>query len=325
MDSIQTKSHSDGTYSYDPSWRHSESGTRLGVLDDVWIYRKGMIALDALQLVALEEHIITDEREYPEGEKFWEAIEALRERGAHIPTFEASASYDGESRSSTTDAEVDEEKIATHLNYGKPVRSHVHRYDRDYQERLALKVAPILAEAAETLDLSPAVAYRAAEAYAAGHAAGMVQGASHETTIGAALRIASIEAGTPRPLKTVASVLDISQKSTRRKFTRLIQDTNISGAIDNSDLVPEPTDYVPYMARQLGIHDDEAIQTQVRELLAEAEVGSGASPMSEVGAAFYTVLKAAPEHSYTQTQVGDAAGVSAVTIRNNYKKFGELL
>jgi len=65
MRSTQTKAHGDGTYSYDPSWVHSESGTRLGVTDDGWIYRKGMIALDALQIVALEEGLLSDERSYP--------------------------------------------------------------------------------------------------------------------------------------------------------------------------------------------------------------------------------------------------------------------
>ncbi len=85
--STQTEQRGDGTYSYDPSWTHSDSGTRLGVLDEVWIYRAGMIALDALQVVALEEGIITTETDYPEGEAFWAAVDALRDRGAHIPTY----------------------------------------------------------------------------------------------------------------------------------------------------------------------------------------------------------------------------------------------
>lgn len=47
-----------------------------------------MSGLDALQVVALEERIITDERTYPSGEAFWAAVDALRERGAHIPEYE---------------------------------------------------------------------------------------------------------------------------------------------------------------------------------------------------------------------------------------------
>lgn len=47
-----------------------------------------MRGLDALQVVALEERIITDEGEYPTGETFWRAVDALRERGTHIPDYE---------------------------------------------------------------------------------------------------------------------------------------------------------------------------------------------------------------------------------------------
>jgi hypothetical protein len=52
------------------------------------VYRDGLIGLDALQVVALEEGIITDERDYPSGEDFWGAVDELRARGAHIPEYE---------------------------------------------------------------------------------------------------------------------------------------------------------------------------------------------------------------------------------------------
>jgi hypothetical protein len=72
----------------DPSWSKSESGTRLGQVGDGWIYRKGNIGMDALKVVALEERIITDEHDYPSGSAFWDAVEALRVRGATIPEFD---------------------------------------------------------------------------------------------------------------------------------------------------------------------------------------------------------------------------------------------
>jgi P4 family phage/plasmid primase-like protien len=83
--STVTNERADGTLSMDPSWETSESGTRLGQLDDCWLYRKGNHRLDALQVVALEERIIAEAAEYPQGSDFWDAVEALRERGAHIP------------------------------------------------------------------------------------------------------------------------------------------------------------------------------------------------------------------------------------------------
>ncbi|WP_380675576.1 hypothetical protein [Salinigranum sp. GCM10025319] len=83
-----THERGDGSKSRDPSWAQSASKTRLAQIGDGWVYRKGMHGLDALQVVALEERIISDEASYPTGEEFWKAVDALRERGAHIPKYE---------------------------------------------------------------------------------------------------------------------------------------------------------------------------------------------------------------------------------------------
>jgi hypothetical protein len=87
--STVTEERADRSKSLDPSWASSKSGTRLAQVDDGWVYRDGYVGLDALQVVALEEGIIRRENEYPSGEAFWRAVEALRERGAHIPEYEA--------------------------------------------------------------------------------------------------------------------------------------------------------------------------------------------------------------------------------------------
>jgi hypothetical protein len=89
--STVTQERGDGSKSMDPSWARSESGTRLAQVGDGWVYRKGMVGLDALQVVALEERIILDETDYPSGEDFWRAVDALRDRGAHIPEYEPPA------------------------------------------------------------------------------------------------------------------------------------------------------------------------------------------------------------------------------------------
>lgn len=86
--STVTHERGDGSKSLDPSWGQSKSGTRLAQVDDGWVYRKGMHGLDALQVVALEERIIHWETEYPSGEDFWNAVDALRNRGTHIPEYE---------------------------------------------------------------------------------------------------------------------------------------------------------------------------------------------------------------------------------------------
>ena len=84
-----TETRSDGTKSRNPCWTNSDSGTRLAEMDDGWIYRNGLVVLDALQVVALEEGIVMTAGEYPSGKDFWEAVDELRARGADIPEYEA--------------------------------------------------------------------------------------------------------------------------------------------------------------------------------------------------------------------------------------------
>jgi hypothetical protein len=85
-----TEQRSDGSKSRNPSWDPSERGDKLAEFTDGWVLRDGMIGLDALQVVALEERIVSSETDYPSGEAFFQAIEALRERGAHVPEFDGS-------------------------------------------------------------------------------------------------------------------------------------------------------------------------------------------------------------------------------------------
>lgn len=90
--SARTEKGNGTRLSYDPSWTDSESGTRLGYDtlsgDETWIYRAGSRPVDALQVVAREEGITTDVTRYPQGEAFWKAVAALRNRGASIPYYE---------------------------------------------------------------------------------------------------------------------------------------------------------------------------------------------------------------------------------------------
>jgi hypothetical protein len=92
-----TEERPDGTLSFDPTWASSESGKRLGWDPDIgFIYRKGDVGLDAMQVVALEERIIRSETDYPTGEDWWDAVDALRDRGARIPEYESSSPRDDE-------------------------------------------------------------------------------------------------------------------------------------------------------------------------------------------------------------------------------------
>lgn len=90
-----TEERSGKSVSYDPSWiAHSDSGTRLGADGDGFVYRDGDIQIDAAQVVALEEGIVSSVHDYPSGEDFWEdTLDELRKRGAHIPELDRTSRY----------------------------------------------------------------------------------------------------------------------------------------------------------------------------------------------------------------------------------------
>lgn len=92
LKSTKTRERNSGVVDFDPSYRNSSSGTGLAWFDDrgVFVDRDGQHYMDALQLVALEERIITRPTEYPQGEAFWKAVQRLRDRGANIPRFTGS-------------------------------------------------------------------------------------------------------------------------------------------------------------------------------------------------------------------------------------------
>jgi hypothetical protein len=46
-----------------------------------------MYVLNALHIVALEERLVSQPNGYPSGETFCNAVEALRDRGAHLPKY----------------------------------------------------------------------------------------------------------------------------------------------------------------------------------------------------------------------------------------------
>lgn len=80
----------DGDYDYEPSWRHSESGTSLGFLSDerVWYDRKEGRGMFSDKLVALDMGLIDSVHDTLDGSDWWTAVDRLRELGAPVPHWE---------------------------------------------------------------------------------------------------------------------------------------------------------------------------------------------------------------------------------------------
>ena len=87
-----TKTEEKGNrHSWDPCWGYnSDSGTTLGYDESqgLWIWRDGDKKINALDVVALEERLVTTPGETLTGKDYIEALDELRRRGASIPKLE---------------------------------------------------------------------------------------------------------------------------------------------------------------------------------------------------------------------------------------------
>ncbi|MCU4743482.1 hypothetical protein [Natronoglomus mannanivorans] len=124
--SKKTEKRPDGTLSFDPAWETSDSGKRLGWDPDIgFIYRKGDRGLDALHVVALEDGISRSVSDYPTGEDWWRAVDALRDRGARIPEYDPpeedsyKGSGDGRAVSALPIAQLDALEPAERRRYAR--------------------------------------------------------------------------------------------------------------------------------------------------------------------------------------------------------------
>lgn len=113
----------DGLIVREPSWTGDESDAQLLELDHEWIYTEGLVRLDALQVVALEEGIIDEVTTYPTGTDFHPAIKVLRNRGASIPQYEWEYSSNGRARFPESIPVLPPEEVPTPLTQGNIVNS----------------------------------------------------------------------------------------------------------------------------------------------------------------------------------------------------------
>jgi transcription initiation factor TFIIB len=101
----------------------------------------------------------------------------------------------------------------------------------------------------------------------------------------------------------------------------MAQDDSVSATFGAADVVVDPPEYIPYMASELDREVPAELSDRVHELLADVETDGGSNPMSLVAAAFYVAMKHSGSYSVTQREIADAAGLTEVTIRNNYRQF----
>jgi len=183
---------------------------------------------------------------------------------------------------------------------------------RDSKERNLKQALGEIDRMASALGLPENVRETASVIYRRALEDDLLPGRSIEGVATAALYAAARQAGTPRSLDELERVSRVDRMELTRTYRYIVRELNL-------EIKPaDPVSYVPRFVSELGLPDE--TERQARELLESArETGviSGKSPVGLAAAAIYAAALLTNE-SVTQTQVGEVADVSEVTIRNRY-------
>lgn len=112
-------------------------------------------------------------------------------------------------------------------------------------------------------------------------------------------------------------------------FTRVILLRRVKSIASTLGLDPraffDPTQYVDHYCEDLGLDDEVAERAhEILTIADEAGIGGGKSPTGRAAAAIYNACLDL-NRKVTQTEIGNTADVTEVTIRNRYQDQRELL
>jgi len=183
---------------------------------------------------------------------------------------------------------------------------------RDSKERNLKQALGEIDRMASALGLPDNVRETASVIYRRALEEDLLPGRSIEGVATAALYGAARQAGTPRSLDEVERVSRVDRMELTRTYRYIVRELGLE--IQPAD----PESYVPRFVSELGLPDE--TERQARDLLESARstgVISGKSPVGLAAAAIYAAALLTNE-SVTQSEVGEIADVSEVTIRNRY-------
>ncbi|NHN40900.1 transcription initiation factor IIB [Halorubellus sp. JP-L1] len=185
---------------------------------------------------------------------------------------------------------------------------------RDSKERNLKQALGEIDRMASSLGLPKNVRETASVIYRRALDEDLLPGRSIEGVATASLYAAARQAGTPRSLDEIALVSRVDKMELTRTYRYVVRELNLE--IQPAD----PAQYVPRFASELGLSDEG--ERRARQLLDDARTAglhSGKSPVGLAAAAVYAAALLVNE-KVTQSEVGDVANVSEVTIRNRYKE-----
>lgn len=198
------------------------------------------------------------------------------------------------------------------------LKSHGGEYERAHTNK---RVALTAVEAALTFEWGDEIVDDALRFFTAAKEQEIPVGGGVERVVIAALRIASLIHNEPTPFSELADIIGDSKADVRTKMNRIVSETDITDEIEMEDLIIDPVDCVLYVEKQLAAAIDSTIFDEIRASLSDLDV-NGNSPWTETGAATYAAMISNEQtQHYTQEDVADLVSISAVSIRNQYKKY----
>ena len=185
--------------------------------------------------------------------------------------------------------------------------------DRNLQQALSE-----LLKMKEKLSLSDAVSEKAAYIYRKALERKLVRGRSISALIASSLYAACRESGTPRTLKEVSSVINITKKDLSACYRLILKELDLKMSV---------VDSVSCIAKIASIANlSEKTKRYAIKFLKKAEqeqILAGKDPMGMAGSALYLASIVTDEH-ITQKDIAMAAGTTEVTIRNRCKNLRSL-
>jgi transcription initiation factor TFIIB len=188
---------------------------------------------------------------------------------------------------------------------------------RDSKERNLKQALGEIDRMASALGLPDNVRETASVIYRRALDENLLPGRSIEGVSTSALYAAARQAGVPRSLDEVSGVCRVEKDEIARTYRYVARELGL-------EIAPaDPESYVPRFASDLELSEEAA--GRARELLSnakEAGIHSGKSPVGLAAAAVYAASLLTNE-KVTQSEVGEVADISEVTIRNRYHELLE--
>lgn len=160
----------------------------------------------------------------------------------------------------------------------------------------------------------------------------LIRGRSIEEVISACLYISLINQKEPRSMGEIVEVSRIKDEKkvfkTKKSLSSNLDDEKLDDI--NINTIPvSPKEYIPRFISKIDIknkNDVERLSFKLYDIISEeSSLISGKSPNGLAGSLIYISIQIINGNGTTQKDISDIAGVSSVTIRNQYKDLKDYL